>query len=399
MAAAEMSRARGHRRIVTFDMGGTSTDVSRIEEGRQDVAYERTVDGYVCRMPSVAVHTVGAGGGSIAWVDAGGSLRVGPHSAGAVPGPASYGRGGLEATVTDAHLALGRIDPHGRLGGDLALSGEAATIAIRKVGEIVGIDPSATAQGILDVVESHMERAIRAVSVEQGVDPRDAVLVAFGGAGGLHATSLAKRLSMASVEIPPFAGVLSALGLLMAPPRQDSARSVSQGADILSVVNRIAGEAATSFRGSHGFDPVVVERAVDLRYRGQAHEITVPLDPGDGMTETFARFHRLHREINGFSRQDDPVEAVTVRATASGRARMGWPDLPAVPEGPLPPPRTRMAVFDGRPVETSEWWRPDLPAGAVIAGPAVISEEVGTTVVAAGESAVVSTDGTLEIRW
>jgi N-methylhydantoinase A len=399
VAAAEMSRARGHRRIVTFDMGGTSTDVSRIEDGRPDVAYQRTVDGYVCRMPSVAVHTVGAGGGSIAWIDPGGSLRVGPNSAGADPGPASYGKGGVEATVTDAHLALGRIDPTSRLGGDLALDVEAGTAALRRVGEVMGLDGEATAQGIVDVVEAHMERAIRTVSVEQGVDPRDAVLVAFGGAGGLHATSLARKLSMASVEVPPFAGVLSALGLLMAPPRHDSARSVASGSDVESAVRRISEEATAAFRDSHGSAPATVERAVDMRYHGQAHEITVPLEPGDTIAEAAVRFHRLHREMNGFSRQDDPVETVTVRAAAQGKAHLGWADLPKIAEGPLPPPRIRPVVFGGRSVESAKWWRPDLPAGATVTGPAVVSEEVGTTVLAPGESAVVASDGTLEIRW
>ncbi len=399
VAAAEMSRARGRRRIVTFDMGGTSTDVSRIDDGRPEVAYERSVDGYVCRMPSVAVHTVGAGGGSIAWVDPGGSLRVGPHSAGAHPGPASYGQGGTEATVTDAHLALGRINPHRPLGGDLQLDGEASATALRKVGDLAGLNQAATAQGIVDVVEAHMGRAIRAVSVEQGIDPRDAVLVAFGGAGGLHATSLAQKLNMASVEVPPFAGVFSALGLLMAPPRHDSARSVSVDADLESELRRISHETAASFAASHGSAPAVVERAVDMRYRGQAHEITVPLEPGEGIDEAIVRFHRLHRELNGFSRPDDPTESVTVRAAARGKANLRWTDLPDVAEGPLPPHRTRPVVFDGRPVESAEWWRPDLPAGVTLAGPAIVSEEVGTTVIAPGERATVASDGTLEIRW
>jgi N-methylhydantoinase A len=226
VAAARMGQAKGYERLITLDMGGTSTDVCRIEGARPEIAYEREVDGYVCRMPSVAVHTIGAGGGSVGWLDAGGSLRVGPRSAGADPGPAAYGMGGTEPTVTDAHIALGRVDPAARLAGSLPLDPEAALQALEVLGQVPGLDPTQTAAGMLEVVEAHMERAIRAVSIEQGADPRRAVLVAFGGAGGLHSSGLARRLGMHAVAIPPYAGVFSALGLLMAPPRLDGARSV-----------------------------------------------------------------------------------------------------------------------------------------------------------------------------
>src|SRR5690606_31206489 len=168
VAAAALGRAHDYGRLITFDMGGTSTDVCRIEDGRPEVAYERTIDGYVCRMPSVAVHTVGAGGGSLAWKDAGGSLRVGPRSASARPGPVAYGLGGTEPTVTDAHVVLGRIDPGARLGGSLPLDADAARQAMEVLGSGFGFEASRAAEGIIEVVEAHMERAIRNVSVEQG---------------------------------------------------------------------------------------------------------------------------------------------------------------------------------------------------------------------------------------
>lgn len=401
VAATEMGRARGYTRVITFDMGGTSTDVCRIEKGRPEIAYQREVDGFVCRMPSVAVHTVGAGGGSIGWVDPGGSLRVGPHSAGASPGPAAYGAGGAEPTVTDAHVLLGRIDPQARLGGTLRLYPDRADRAIASLAKRLGLGTRQVAEGMLEVVEAHMERAIRNVSVEQGADPRQAMLVAFGGAGGLHATALARRLGMAGVAIPPHGGVFSALGLLMAPPRRDAARSLLLDAadGFREAVDAVGQEVEAGYRRSHGSPPAAVTSSVDMRYRGQAHEIAVPVGQGETWKGAVERFHRLHFDMNGFSRPDDPVEVVTVRAVAEGKPLLRWADLPAVREGPPPPERWRRVVMGGAEVEARVWWRPLLPADWTMEGPAIIQEEVGTTVVMAGETAVVGTDGTLEVAW
>ncbi|MFP3913305.1 MAG: hydantoinase/oxoprolinase family protein [Actinomycetota bacterium] len=401
VAASEMGRARGYSRLVTFDMGGTSTDVCRIEAGRPEIAYQREVAGFVCRMPSVAVHTVGAGGGSVGWVDPGGSLRVGPRSAGASPGPAAYGRGGSEPTVTDAHLSLGRIDPGGRLGGTLRLHPELARRAVAALADRLGLTPRAAAEGMLEVVEAHMSRAIRNVSVEQGADPRPATLVAFGGAGGLHATALARRLGMARVAIPPHGGVFSALGLLMAPPRRDGARSVllTGPAGFRESVAEVGGEVDREYRRFHGGAPVERSRRVDMRYRGQAHEIAVPVEDGEGWEDAVARFHRLHAEINGFARPEDPVEVVTVRAVAQGRPLLRWEDLPAVGRGSPPRPRRRGVIMSGEETEAEIWWRSDLPADWQMKGPAVIEEEVGTTVLGPGDRAVVADDGTVEVTW
>ncbi len=401
IAATRLGESRGYERVVAFDMGGTSTDVCRIEGGRAEIAYERHVAGHVCRMPSVGVHTVGAGGGSIAWIDAGGSLRVGPRSAGAEPGPACYGRGGKRATVTDAHLALGRIDSRALLGGSLPLRPEAADAVLARLGSDLDLDISTVAAGILEVVEAHMERAIRTVSVEQGADPRRATLVAYGGAGGLHATALARRLDMERVAIPPYAGVFSALGLLMAPPRLDAARSVVPtteggfGDDLEALVERVSAD----YRATFGRRPVSVGRRVDMRYLGQSHEIPVPVARGVTHDEAATAFHRLHAELNGFARESDPVEVVTLRAVTEGEALLGWGDLPRSTSGPLPRSQTRRVITDGREAEAEVWWRPDLPAGAEVRGPAVIEEEVGTTVLSAGETGVVASDGTFEVTW
>ncbi|HEX2153237.1 MAG TPA: hydantoinase/oxoprolinase family protein [Acidimicrobiia bacterium] len=401
VAATEMGRARRQPDLITFDMGGTSTDVCRIEDGRAALAYERMVDGFVCRMPSVAIHTVGAGGGSLAWIDPGRSLRVGPQSAGALPGPAAYGLGGTEATVTDAHVVLGRIGGDVRLGGTLELDPAAAREAVGRLAARLDLGPLPAAEGILEVVEAHMERAIRRVSVEQGSDPRQAALVAFGGAGGLHATSLARRLGMASVVVPPFAGVFSALGLLMAPPRVDGANSIvlTEADDLAAASSRVAERVVSEFTRANGRPPAAVTRHVDMRYRGQSHEITVPVGEGEALASAAGTFHRLHADINGFARPGDPVEAVTVRVVAEGRPLLTWDDLPRSRAGPLPPSHRRSMVMGGEEVESEVWWRPELPAGAEVRGPAVITEEVGTTVLRPGDRAVVASDGALEVTW
>lgn len=398
VAAAAIGTSLGRKRLISFDMGGTSTDVCRIENGRPEVAYERPVEGYPCKMASVAIHTVGAGGGSIAWVDAGGSLRVGPRSAGARPGPACYGHGGTEPAVTDASVLLGRIDPGGALAGSLPIRPEPAERAVRLVGERLGLDSTATALGIVAVVEEVMAGAIRRVSIEQGADPRGATLVAFGGAGGLHAAALGRKLEMESVVVPPYAGVFSAVGLLLSPPRSDAARSVginaAQGLDaaVADVMDRAR-------RGLASVEPDKVVARVDVRYQGQSHETTVSYTPGEGWESLVARFHVIHRRRNGFAREGDPVEVVTVRAEALGAPLLTWADLPE-------PTPSGVADRGSRPVVTADGavaarvlWRPALAPGAKVVGPAVIEETEATTYVGPGEQATVLDGGTLEIQW
>jgi len=276
--AARIAQQAGCDDAIAFDMGGTSTDVCLISNGVAERSLERTIAGFPIRLPSLDVHTVGAGGGSIAHVDAGGALRVGPASAGADPGPACYGRGGEQPTVTDANLLLGRLPE--RLAGGLELDVEAAERAIS------ALDPA----DVIDVVNAEMLRALRVVSVERGRDPRDLALVAFGGAGPLHACALAEELGTSTVLVPEAAGVLSALGLAVSDERRDQVRS--------------------EVRPLAEVGDLPAEGEADLRYRGQSFELSVPLGP-----DLPARFHRLHEERYGYADRDRPLELVAVRTT------------------------------------------------------------------------------------
>ena len=395
VAAAALGGALGKPTVVSFDMGGTSTDVCRIEGGRPEVAYQRSIDGLPSTMPSVAIHTVGAGGGSIGWIDPGGALRVGPASAGADPGPACYRRGGVLATVTDADLVTGRIGAGVPLGGTVMPDPAAARSALERVGSRLGGDAASVALGIIEVVEAHMERAVRRVSVEEGSDPRDAVLVAFGGAGGLHATALARRLGMSGVVVPAHAGVFSALGLLLAPPRVDVARSVLLGG--LSGLDRFVAEAIAA--AAEALPGSEVAAFVDLRYRGQSHETTVACHPGESEATLLARFHEAHRRRNGFDRPGDPVEVVTVRAEATAPAALRWEDIPPPTSGGESRRGTRAVLTAAGAVEAGVWRRGGLRSGDEILGPAVIEEDEATTYLGPGERAVVHESGALEVTW
>ena len=399
VAAAACGSFHSWNRVVSFDMGGTSTDVCRIENGRPELVTERTLEGITCRLPSVAIHTIGAGGGSIAWLDAGGALRVGPTSAGAWPGPASYGRGGRLPTVTDANLLVGRLGTESALAGGLELSVPAAHQAVEEVAARANLEVTAVAAGVIEVVEIHMERALRRVSIEQGADPRGAALVAFGGAGGLHATALARRLQMPAVLIPPHAGVFSALGLLMSPPRHDQARTVflSEGdVRLAAEVDRLLEECRREFRLQAGHDATTTEVQADLRYPGQSHETMTIHHPGEGWHELTGRFHQRHHQLNGFSRPEQPVELVTIRVAVSSTPSMSWSDLPS------PRPQGERVLGErtltgGERVTRHR--RLGLAPGDEVTGPAVIEEAHATIWVDRGERALVLEDGTLEIRW
>jgi N-methylhydantoinase A len=302
--------------------------------------------------------------------------------------------------VTDANVALGRIDPHGMLAGSLPIHGEAAITALAAVGSRLGMDVPQTALGVVTVVEEVMAGAIRTVSIEQGADPREGVLIAFGGAGGLHATSLARRLDMASVVVPPFSGIFSAVGLLLSPPRADAAYSVvlDDGGRLDGEVERVMNlsehklvTGGATARSNSGF--------VDMRYRGQSHETTVPYSPGEGWDVLLGRFHRMHRERNGFAREDDPVEVVTVRAESVGVPLLEWSELPEVtPIGDLERPSRPVLTAAGA-VTARVLSRAGLAAGDEIVGPAVIEETEATTYLAPGERAIVHGSGALEVEW
>ena len=310
-AAAAAALANGFPDAITFDMGGTSTDVCLVLDGRPSPAAERTVGGYAVRYPALDIHSIGAGGGSIAALDPGGALVVGPRSAGAEPGPACYGRGGIEPTVTDADLAAGRL-PVGATFGGLTLDRAAAEQALARAG--------VTADGVIAVVDAAMERALRRVSVERGVDPRALALIAFGGAGPLHACALADALEMPAVVVPARAGVLSAVGLLTSPRQRDLVRSWPWPLDHAGVGDalRRLGRKAAELVG----DGAHVTTAVDCRYVGQSHELTVatPVD-----------FHEAHRARNGFDRPDEAVEVVALRATAALPAAQSLTSISTMP--------------------------------------------------------------------
>ena len=306
VAAAALGDLMGCNTLISFDMGGTSTDVCRVRQGRPEVTYNREIAGYACLMPSVAVHTVGAGGGSVAWADPGGALRVGPRSAGADPGPACYGRGGAEPTVTDANLVLGRLDPGAKLAGTVALRPDLAAAAFERLGSELSLEEVEAALGVVAVVESHMTHAVRAVSVEQGTDPRNAALMAFGGAGGLHACALARSLEMDGVIVPPYAGVFSAFGLLLSPPRADAAQTINaleaNSGLVPAAARRLLAESRLQIEADSGQAARTAALVVDMRYMGQAHETSVPYTEGEPWEALCGRFHRLHAERNGFSR-------------------------------------------------------------------------------------------------
>ncbi len=310
-AAAAAAVAAGFPDAVSFDMGGTSTDVCLILGATPEPAPGRIAAGFPIRLPSLDIHTIGAGGGSIARIDAGGALAVGPRSAGADPGPACYGRGGTEPTVTDADLVLGRIPAEATFGDLGALDLEAARVALDKAG--------VTAEGVIDVVDAAMEQAVRLVTVERGIDPSGLALVAFGGAGPLHACAVANALGMAAVIVPPRAGVLSAVGLLTSPRQRELVRSWPMPDDLTDV------ERALEELGAQALDAVggagaEVETAVDCRYTGQSHELTVP---------TVDDFPEEHRRRNGYARPGAPIEVVALRARARRPAPLSYDDLGA----------------------------------------------------------------------
>ena len=308
LAAADAAAASGFPNAVTFDMGGTSTDVCLVQNGVPAPAGERTVGGFPIRQPSLDVHTIGAGGGSLAAIDAGGALAVGPRSAGAVPGPACYGAGGTEPTVTDANLVAGRLPADAELPGIGRLNLDLAMDALDRAG--------VTANGVLTVVNAAMEQAVRAVTVARGVDPAGLALVAFGGAGPLHACAIAEALGLVAVVVPARAGVLSAVGCLTAPRQHDLVRTWAGGADhagLDAALQTLADEARTALPGAE------VTTSVECRYAGQSHELRVASP---------AAFAAEHERRNGYARPETPVEVVAIRATARLASALRPADLP-----------------------------------------------------------------------
>ncbi|MBA3373320.1 MAG: hydantoinase/oxoprolinase family protein [Euzebyaceae bacterium] len=394
VAAAAVAAAAGHRDAVAFDMGGTSTDTCLVRHGRPEIAVEATIAGLPFRTPAVAVHSVGAGGGSLAWVDAGGALRVGPGSAGARPGPACYGFGGTKPTVTDAHAALGHLGDGRALGSGAAVTLDRAA-AVASLETLEGFDdPLTAAEGVLTVVRATMARALRKVSTERGVDPAGLVLVAYGGAGPLHAAALASELGCTAALVPPAPGVLSALGLLLAPPRHEASRTVmacwtrdGRPPDLDGVYDELAQEAKTHVQGR-------ARRLVDCRYLGQSHELRLDLNPG---ADIAALLDEAHREAYGYSMPDETVEVVTLRVVVEGD-----PVLPEAPrdwdQGEAQPERRRRIGVGGEQVDARVVDRAGLSAGERLTGPALVEQPDSTTLLGPDDVAEVDAAGNLVLH-
>ncbi|HKD10146.1 MAG TPA: hydantoinase/oxoprolinase family protein [Bryobacteraceae bacterium] len=367
VGAVRIASLAKFEKALTFDMGGTSTDVALASRNPR-LTTEGRVDTFPVRVPMLDIHTVGAGGGSIARVDSGGSLRVGPESAGASPGPACYGVGDA-ATVTDAHVALGRIAADQLAGGQVHIDIEAAQRAVARVGEALGIDTVSAAAAIIRIANSNMEHAIRAVSVERGEDPRDFPLVAFGGCGGLHACEIAEQLGIRVVLVPAMAGALSALGMLLADRMRDYSIGVLGVSDYQTRFRALERKARADVRGA------TLSRFADVRYAGQSYELTIPWG-GD--------FHREHHRVYGYSDSKRPIQIVTLRLRASVAVKA--PDLRA----------KRKIESAARRVWVGGRWRQLTTQSA--RGPALIADYGSTTLVPPGWNIRTDSAGTLVLR-
>ena len=386
LGAYEVARISGYDKIISFDMGGTSTDVS-LCDGKIMMTTESVIGGAPIKTPMIDIHTVGAGGGSIAEIDIGGALRVGPRSAGAHPGPICYGQG-VELTVTDANLFLNRIDPDAFLGGRMALRVDRMAAGIESFADQIGLTPIQTAEGILKVANATMERAIRVISVERGFDTREFALISFGGAGGLHACDLARSLAIPTVLVPPNGGLLSAYGMLLSDVVKDYSQTVlwktHMSTEALTVDIRVAlGKLiarATCEMQTEGFPPedLRVEQRLDMRYEGQSYELNVPFD-----ADFVENFHRAHHRRFGYAKRDARVEVVNLRLRAIGKivVREIIPEHLGAPDPAKAFTGEKKVIFDGRPSDTGRFRREKLEAGNQISGPAIITEFSATTVV------------------
>jgi N-methylhydantoinase A len=391
VGAGLLARAGGDPDAIGIDMGGTSCDVCVVDAGEVRRTDSREIDGRPIQLPMVDVHTVGAGGGSIAWRDTGGALRVGPRSAGAEPGPACYGRGGTEPTVTDANLLLGYLSPESDLAGGVRLDENAARRSVAVLGEALGLEETETAEGIVRVANQEMIRALRVVTVERGVDPRAYVLLPFGGAGPMHAAALAAELEISRIICPRASGVLSALGLIAAGRRRDTARTVLLSGDEITA-ERIAAEVRELSRPLlEGFEGAELEVVYELRYRGQAFELPVPGPPEPDPARLAEDFAREHEARYGYRDPEGRLELVTIRVSAFER-------------GPEPKPRAagggeleeseRDARFGGEWLATRVL-RGEPTAGFAAEGPCVFELPEATLVLPPGWRASVDEAGTI----
>jgi N-methylhydantoinase A len=404
VGGARLAAVLDRPNLMCIDMGGTSFDASLVIDGAPTVSTEAQLEGLPLLLPLVDIHTIGAGGGSVAWIEAGG-LRVGPHSAGSDPGPACYGRGGTEPTVTDANAVLGRIDPDYFLDGGMALDVEAAEQAIDRVAEPLGMSRVEAASGVLAIINAKMADALRTMTVQQGIDPRRFSLVAFGGAGPMHAIALAEELGIADVIVPWACGAFSAWGMLHTELRRDLVRShyrppvAIDGAELDAVLRELTAEGDALL----GSDGVPAEqrrflRQVDMRYTGQEYTITV--DAPDNAADVDALVERFHDDYEvryGHSTPGAPVDIVALRLTASGVN--DWPPAAGAPErrDATPARQSRSAIFDGAPCDAAVVHRREIADSAVVDGPAIVEEPTSTTVVSPGWRVALGPAGALVV--
>ena len=432
VAAASIGSELGYPNVISFDMGGTTAKASLIRDGQPNITKDYSVggaaqsgagafggaSGYPIRTPVVDLVEIGAGGGSIAWVDSGGALRVGPQSSGADPGPVCYGLGGKEPTITDANLILGRLDPNYFAGGEMTLNTEAANNAISEYcAEPLGLSIEAAAHGIVEIANTAMVNALRLVSVQRGHDPRDFILMGFGGAGPAHVVRLAEQAGIPQVLIPVEPGTTSALGLLVTDVRMESSATLIERSDqieLSKITNEFerlenSGRIAHSSAASASGEPIF-ERSIEMRYWGQSFELSVPVPDriiidADWMSELIESFHESHNTAYGFRADDEPVELVNLRLTTIGKIAR-----PQLRKLDIISPNAKVAIKGKRPVyfgtdsseggviHTTVYDRPKLPAGSVFNGPAIVEEPDCTTVIQPSWSVTVDHFGNLLIE-
>ncbi|ATW24967.1 hydantoinase/oxoprolinase family protein [Candidatus Formimonas warabiya] len=401
----------GRDNLITVDMGGTSLDICLIADQQPKYTTESHIGGYPIKLPMIDIHTIGAGGGSIAWIDSGGALRVGPESAGAVPGPVCYCKGGQEPTVTDANVVLGRLNPRYLLDGDFQLDVEKAYQAIeKKIAQPLGLTVIEAAAGIIKVVNANMVRGIRVVSVEKGYDPREFSLVAFGGAGPVHGVEMAEELGMPEVIVPKNPGINSALGMLVADVRHDYVRthvkSMAEitGAELTDLFGEMEKQGSEQL-AQEGFSPsdMVFLRSADVRYRGQAYEISIPVWGGtltlDEIQRSKEHFHLEHEKAYGYRREKETVEMVNLRLVALGKLpRMELvkeqESNQAIPE----PVACREVYFSHGFLPTAVYNRKKFRYGVMLRGPAIVEQLDSTTVIFPDQDATVDAFGNMIIK-
>ncbi|MEE8445603.1 MAG: hydantoinase/oxoprolinase family protein, partial [Alphaproteobacteria bacterium] len=409
IGALHVARSAGRGDVITLDMGGTSADVALVRKGRADIAFDREIAGFPIRLAMVDINTVGAGGGSIGWFDRDGLMKVGPLSAGADPGPACYGKGGTEPTVSDANLLLGRLSARGLLDGRMALDPALAAKSFAPAAKRLGFSAERTAHGMLGIVVANMVRAIRTISIERGHDPRDFTLMPFGGAGPLHARDVAVALGIGEILVPASPGIVCAQGLVVSDIKEDfvaSQRIPAEAGRDEAIRSAVAGllERAAGWFASEDIpaESRLLELGFDMRYVGQNFELAVPVadDAVPGVEELRAMFFDVHDTAYGYHNPDDAVEIVNFRLTARGRL---YREPAAAPAGKAPPGEafeTRPVIFDDpeSPADTPVFERAQLVAGQVIAGPAVIEQLDATTPVWPGDRATLDKAGNIVIE-